>query len=584
MKVQFVLVVTILSILTILSCRKDSDITTTEEYTLSSVNGFITNEENNAVSQAEVIINGIKFITDEFGYFNAEQVAHNGRILIKVNKSGYFEGSRTIFTRSNEKSFVKVSLIKETFPYKLNSLVGGTILMEDLVKLEFPPNAIVDKNGNNYDGIVLIGIKYLDPTLSTTFDEMPGALIGQNQNLEDVALESYGMAGFWLRDLNGNSLNIKNGEKCKMTLKIPEKMVSYAPNIMPLWHFDESKGIWIEEGAASRNGNYYEGDVSHFSFWNCDYPRPLVYIKGKLKDQNGNPTEGIVSIFIEGRNDQCRTYTNAAGEFEGLFPANEPLILEVIDFCNTTILSRELGFLTTDQDLGDIQVQIANTTESISLSGTVLGCDGLLSPDAIVAVISNGKRTDYTADQEGKFSFNIYKCNATLFEIKAISVKDEKESLTISMLPTSNLSNLILNACDNDIEEYARISLSNGEKINFFYNLYYIENYGVWCEPISESIRATFYVDIFDKNVVENLPLSSGIDYFKINHFFFKAEGKNNGTAIFSKFVSDKNDISSINEGTFQMKTVKKGVYNGFSYPITETDLTATGEFRYKND
>ena len=147
MKVQFVFVVTILSILSILSCRKDSDITTTEEYTLSGVNGFITNEENNAVSQAEVIINGIKFITDEFGYFNAEQVAHNGRILIKVNKSGYFEGSRTIFTRSNEKSFVKVSLIKETFPYKLNSLVGGTILMEDLVKLEFPPNAIVDKNG-----------------------------------------------------------------------------------------------------------------------------------------------------------------------------------------------------------------------------------------------------------------------------------------------------------------------------------------------------------------------------------------------------------------------------------------------------
>lgn len=72
-------------------------------------------------------------------------------------------------------------------------------------------------------------------------------MIGQNQNKQDVVLESYGMIGVWLSDFNGNSLNLKPGEKCKMTTKIPETMRNYAPSLMPLWHFDESAGIWMKK-------------------------------------------------------------------------------------------------------------------------------------------------------------------------------------------------------------------------------------------------------------------------------------------------------------------------------------------------
>ncbi|MBK8887071.1 MAG: hypothetical protein IPN46_11195 [Saprospiraceae bacterium] len=75
MKIQIVILATILSLVSTVSCRKDTDITITEETTISGVNGFITNEENFTVGQAEVIINGTSFITDDFGYFNAEKVA-----------------------------------------------------------------------------------------------------------------------------------------------------------------------------------------------------------------------------------------------------------------------------------------------------------------------------------------------------------------------------------------------------------------------------------------------------------------------------------------------------------------------------
>lgn len=577
MKVQFVLAVTILSILSILSCRKDSDITTTEEYTLSGVNGFITNEENNAVSQAEVIINGTKFMTDEFGYFNAEQVAHIGKIVINVNKSGYFDGSRTIFTRSNEKSFVKVSLIEETLPYKLNSLVGGTILIEDIVKLEFPPNAIVDKNGNNYDGIVLIGIKYLDPSLSTTFDEMPGALIGQNQNLEDVALESYGMAGFWLRDLNGNSLNIKNGEKCKMTLKIPEKMVSYAPNIMPLWHFDESKGIWIEEGAASRNGNYYEGEVSHFSFWNCDYSRPLVYIKGTLILNGGTKTEGKVGISIEGQNAQRISHTNELGEFEGLVPANELLRLEVFNYCNERLYSKNIGPFSADQDLGNVVID--NKNKDIKISGQVLGCNGSPAPNAIISLFEGDNRSDYTADLNGRFNITKQNCNASTIRIKAISIQDEKESKMILLESSINNTDLIIIACDNNVDEYIRITFSNGEKFNIFNDILGAAGEGIFSNFNFGIERFEIF---FNKKAIVNTPVNTKLIFVTGNTKF--SNTFNSGTTTYSTIVSDNRDKKNYNEGIFQLSNITKfRVQSGVEVPL-ETGLTATGTFRYKND
>jgi len=558
-----------------MSCRKDSDITITEEFTISGVNGFVTNEENKAVGQAEVTINGTTYLTDAFGYFNAENINHNEKIIIKVRANGYFDGSRTIFTRSKEKSFTQIRLIKENYPYKLVSTIGGNIEEEDLVKLEFPPNAIVDKNGNIYDGIVAVAIKYLDPTLNTTYDEMPGALIGQNQNNEDVVLESYGMIGVWLSDLNGNSLNIKPGEKCKMTAKIPISQLSYAPVLMPLWHFDEGKGIWVEEGAATRNGNFYEGEVSHFSYWNYDYPRPLVHIRGKLTLSGGAPTGGQVSIRIVGQNEQRISQTNTLGEFDGLVPANEVLELEVLDFCKESLYSKSIGPFSVDQDLGNVIVGSKN--KAITISGRVLGCNGLPAANAIISVFEGDTRNDYSADQSGKFSITKQNCNASAFRIKAISIEDEKESKLIFLGSAIDNTNLILKACDNNVEEYIRITFSNGEKYNFFNDVYVGDYYNV-----SSNAAVGNIIIHFDKEAIVNTPMNSTLKLNKANTKF--SNSSNSGTTIYSTIVSDFRDHKNFNEGSFQLSNITKyTVQSGIEVPL-EMGLTATGTFRYRND
>jgi hypothetical protein len=574
MKIQVVLSCIILILFSFWSCRRDSDITIIEEYAASSVNGFVSNEENLAVNRAEVTINGKTFLTDNFGYFNAENISHNGKIVIQVKGNGYFDGSRTLFTRSKEKIFTQIQLIKENYPYKLVSTMGGIIEVDDAVKLDFPPNAFVDKNGKDFDGIVATGVKYLDPTLQTTYNEMPGALIGQTQNEEDVILESYGMVGVWLVDANGNSLNIKQGVKCKMSVKIPTTMLSYAPDVMPLWHFDEDKGVWVEEGTAIKKDNQYEGEVAHFSYWNCDYPRPVVYIKGKLVLRSGTPTNGMVSVKIEGQSGQRMAHANALGEFEGLVPANELLEMTVYDYCNEIILNQRFGPFVTDQDLGNIIVK--NKNSDITISGIVLGCDGQPSPNAGIYLNYENQRDDYITDEFGKFSITKQNCKSSTFEIKAISNKDAKESEIIYLSSSMDNRNLILNACIKDLDEFIFMNFSNGEKFVISQN---ISGY----EALSINSEGRIMIKFLEKAKV-NSPIKSSF-YFENGIFkFITPENSSSGVTKFTKLVTDFKDSKNYNEGGFQISNITKySVQAGIEVPV-ETGLTATGTFRYKND
>ncbi len=39
-----------------------------------------------------------------------------------------------------------------------------------------------------------------------------------------------------------------------------------------LWHFDEDKGLWVQEGQLTITDGVARMSVAHFSWWNCDEP------------------------------------------------------------------------------------------------------------------------------------------------------------------------------------------------------------------------------------------------------------------------------------------------------------------------
>ncbi|MBL0340701.1 MAG: hypothetical protein IPP71_07160 [Bacteroidetes bacterium] len=55
--------------------------------------------------------------------------------------------------------------------------------------------------------------------------------------------------------------------------------------------------MWKEEVEATKNGNFYEANVSHFSFWGCGALHSAAYLKGRVLDCNNNPLSNIIVYF-----------------------------------------------------------------------------------------------------------------------------------------------------------------------------------------------------------------------------------------------------------------------------------------------
>jgi hypothetical protein len=127
-----------------------------------------------------------------------------------------------------------------------------------------------------------------------------------------------------LTDNAGNALQLKDGASSQLTFPIPAGMESNPPATIPLWYFDEERGLWIEEGTATLQGNVYVGTVEHFSWHNLDVPGERVTIKGKVTDCEDKPVS-YVKITV----DQTAAVTNSKGEYSVYVPAATPVTVTV---------------------------------------------------------------------------------------------------------------------------------------------------------------------------------------------------------------------------------------------------------------
>jgi hypothetical protein len=166
---------------------------------------------------------------------------------------------------------------------------------------------------------------YLDPNNSNFTELMPGGdLAALRSNSAETQLFSYGMTEVSLTDNAGNPLQLKEGASSELTFPIPAGMESNPPATIPLWYFDEQRGIWVEEGVATLRGDMYEGSVTHFSWHNLDVPSERVTIRGTVRDCENKPVS-YVKVTV----DQTAAATNSRGEYTVYVPANTPVTVTV---------------------------------------------------------------------------------------------------------------------------------------------------------------------------------------------------------------------------------------------------------------
>ena len=472
---------TVLIMLVFASCRKDiNNVDTTkttpdptiENYTppqsliSGNVIGFIVDENNTPVSGAVVDLNGQDFVTDDYGHFfiNNETMNELGT-FVKVQKDGFFPGSRRFFPKENQDNRIKIQLLEKNFDQSFNSNTGATISFGNGASVEFQAESIRDAAGNLYTGNVNVASKSLNADDLETLEQMPGNLQGVNKEIEQVALATYGMIAVELEGDNGEALNIADGKTATITMPLPNNLQAGAPTQIPLWSFNDQYGVWVEESVATLQDDKYVGEVSHFSFWNWDIPLPMVQLDMTFVDGNGIAAANLaVTATLTSGGLTGYGITDANGNLFGFVPADEEMTLEVLDICGGAVFSQTVGPFAVDTNLGTLT--IANSTiNSTTISGNLLDCDGAPVTNGVV-LLSFGNQTIYHYTSTSNFSETFTTCS-TISDVDIVAVNlvtgEQGNVITVSGNTTTDMGDI--SACGTTLSNFIRIIVDGDEKI-----------------------------------------------------------------------------------------------------------------------
>ncbi|QXP59425.1 hypothetical protein [Olleya sp. HaHaR_3_96] len=427
-------------------------------------------DENNLPIENTVVSIGSKIAsTDANGMFIIKNASvKEKQAYIIADKSGYLKGMRTVVPTQGT-NMIKIMLIQDNVIATISSGSVSDVQLPNGTKVTFD-GSFKDDNGNAYSGNVAVKMYYLDPSNPDINSIMPGSLQAVNEQGEARVLESYGMLNVELRGDAGQELNIADGHFADIEMPVDPGQTGVAPATIPLWHFDEVNGYWVEDGIATLIGGKYVGEVSHFSWWNCDAQFPTVTLCMTIVDVVGVPFSNInVELWRSGATYPRVGSSNGFGEICGLIPANEVLTLKALDQCGVVVYTSSIGPFSTDTNYGDITMA---TVSSTSITGSLVDCDHINVTNGYVTVNYGGVFSAVTV-VDGSFTFNVTEC-ASLSDFTLEGVNYDSLQVTTA-LPFSfdnpNVGNLI--ACsavtefitvqiDNDPVDYYLINLNGG--------------------------------------------------------------------------------------------------------------------------
>lgn len=472
MRTKFVMLISLLTICLagFIGCQKeikhsfDDEIPPSPEapiWKTAGVTGQVIDANGMPVAGAEVKFGTNLRQTDKNGYFSfADASFSTGEAFVTVKKAGYFAGSRTFFPRQGSNNYLKIKLIAYRLSGTIDATIGGEVELRYGMKVELPADGIVTKSGAAYSGEVNLFATYLDPTANDINERMPGDLRGVNTGGQQRVLKSMGMVAVELNSPSGQSLNIKTGSKAKLTFPIPSPLAGNAPATVPLWYFNETTGLWIEEGTAIKQGSEYIGEVSHFTFWNVDIPSEFVKLSIKIAGPDNSPIAGakvkLTSLLTES---SAYDFTDNTGYIVGAVPKGQQLKMEVFDNCNNIVFTSTIGPFIDDTEMGDKQVGSKVPLQTIY--GTVNSCNGSPLASGVLQVLLTSNQSEFTIIENGKFSITFLSCTgAARAEIIAIDNDNQQQGTPVTIqLDSISVNAGQLQACGVEASSFLNLTI-----------------------------------------------------------------------------------------------------------------------------
>lgn len=497
-----------------IACRNDlteQDETETGSFTpavfvSSSFNGFVSDESGTLLENVGITMDNHTVYTDSRGFFQISGKANSTGAYIRAHLDGYFEAYANVLPSADATNHVRFTLKERIAQQAIDSDTDAEILLTNGSQISLAANSFVDASGAPYSGKVTVFADYVDPSSSNFSSVMPGDLSAVSIDNQGVILQSFGMLNIELASASGAPLNIN--KKATIKVKVPDANLAIANDIIPLWYFDLSDGLWKEEGSAVLTNGYYIGEVSHFTLWNCDAPFPAVTLKGQILSRGPIPFSRVKVTWIES-GEMRITYTDSEGFFCGKVPSNALLLVEIIDDCGAVIYSEEIGPLTEDTFMS-IYLLPADY-DYFTITGTLV-CNGdVVSNGYVIIELENGNGLHFAvANEQGVFATELLNCNASNLTIYGIDIDSGEQGDAEVIAIESEMVIDELSVCGTAIEYKAVYIYNNTE--------YVVDN------PIIFSI--------VDNSYLINVPDTNGIYQANVQYYF--GPSANNGNWIMS--------------------------------------------------
>jgi hypothetical protein len=216
------------------------------------------------ISGADVTVNGKSSSSDARGAF-AAIVDVDVRYVVTVRKPEYALLSKVTYSPAAE---LRMPL-QRVFPETFTIADGGQLTPKEgkntrrPVGVLIPPNSLADKNGNPVGAGQ--GKAYMWGYPPDT--PIPGDMSGVFEK-RPARLETLGAMDVQLTDLAGQPLQVRSGGHVELVMSAAGN--PNPPANVPLFTFDETKGLWVQDGEWKLQGTEYHAIVTHLSAFNAD--------------------------------------------------------------------------------------------------------------------------------------------------------------------------------------------------------------------------------------------------------------------------------------------------------------------------
>ena len=270
------------------------------------------------IPNARLRVGEVRATSDADGKYTLNPDAGE-RILVHVEATGFAETFQITRVTPGETAVLDLQLLPIAVTVSLNVATGDTVdVPNSTAQVIIPPSGLVPILGGIPAETVNVSLTPINPADDVNL--MPGDYTGVlAAGGSPVSIESFGALLVDIQDADGRRYSLAEGQSS--IIRIPLGTLSSSPPpIIPLFYFDETNGLWVEEGEATLTGvapdQYYEGTVTHFSFWNADIAMDTIFVSGCVLDSRGQAVANIrvTSTGID-YSGSASARTDASGNF-----------------------------------------------------------------------------------------------------------------------------------------------------------------------------------------------------------------------------------------------------------------------------